>query len=204
MPNSRFPQLLSTVIHHGPTLLSWQNDMCHLSNGPLPRSPVLGAVPPSENCHCLHSTEGSAQPGEGMADEGETRPLTMPLKIFLSFYVCEGSFLMTHLERFVFIEVIGSLGFYKWAYVRPTQKGCVRAHAWLSGISQNPNPSLFPSSCPSFCLSRGLHEWIGALSLSHDSKEHYWRWMLLKKRNWWWIRGWPCHSSFWILFRLAV
>lgn len=72
-----------------------------------------------------------------------------------------------------------------------------------------PLPSLFPSFCPSFCLSRGLHEWIGALSLSHDSKEHYWRWMLLKKEiddgyeaghvihHFEYYLDWPCKAVTW-------
>ncbi len=97
--------------------------------------------------------------------------------------------------------------------MRLTRGDRVRAYVWLSGISQNPSlpsPTLpLPSPCPSFCLSRGLHEWIGALSLSHDSKEHYWRWMLLKKEiddgyeaghvihHFEYYLDWPCKAVTW-------
>ncbi len=87
MPNSRFPQLLSTVIHHGPTLLSWQNDMCHLSNRPLPRSPVLGAVPPLGELPLPPRHRGvcTARGGDGRwgGDTAPVGPLTMPLQSFL-------------------------------------------------------------------------------------------------------------------------
>lgn len=36
LPNSRFPPLIVPTIHHRPTLLSWHNDVCHLSNRTLP------------------------------------------------------------------------------------------------------------------------------------------------------------------------
>lgn len=69
---------------------------------------------------------------------------------------------MWYVQKFAFIEVTGCRRFYKLAYMRLTREDSVRAHVWLSGISQNPNlpsPTLpLPSSCPSFCLSRGLHE----------------------------------------------